>query len=100
MFSLLLKHYNIEPAAENRWMRLSYHLALDTVPCFSYEKSPRGCPKKWTPEKKALLITAIEDYLTKHPNHSAMDACRHLAKKNTFQLTNEKSLYSRYMEAK
>ena len=100
MLVLLLKHYKIDQTAENKWLQLSYSLALDTVPAFRYENASRGRPKKWTHEKKQSLKSAVNIYLKKHSNHSAKDACRHLAKKNTFQITNADSLYTRYMEAK
>lgn len=100
MVHLLFDHYNIDATDKDKWFELSYELALEFVPGFQYEKGARGAPKKWTKELLNNLLTSVECYLKKHPDHSAMAACKFWASKNVFPSTNPATIYNNYLKVK
>ncbi|MCX7168627.1 MAG: hypothetical protein NTV11_20470 [Rhodocyclales bacterium] len=100
---LLLEHYKIPRDTPDVWFHLAIRLLLFHVPEFSNFQEPPGAPKRWTPERLALLRREVEELTD--GGLGAMEACRRLLKNPDgtmrYQGCNAVStLYRRYQESK
>lgn len=81
----LLRHYRIDPSANNAYRRLALAVARDHVPGFQ-EATPRpipGAPRKWGPWDKVRLVLEMQALLA---HGSTLDqAAKKLARKHPWK---------------
>jgi hypothetical protein len=78
--ALIARRYNIDPSDPIWWERLTYSLALNHVPGFSFRavnKKRHGAPREWTDEQLAQLFADVQ-FLKSTTKLSVKEICKRL----------------------
>ena len=102
--SLLLEHYKIDKKAENPWLFLALKLAKKHVPGFKIETENKGGRKlQWCDGKLLKLYAEVEEMLLNNEKKHGFNigsACRNLIKRPEWGSYSEKTLRTKYSQAK
>lgn len=103
-FKALFEFYGIEyDENPTNGALLAIQLASEHVPGFQIlERRNRvGRPSYWSYDNKRKLINEVNSYIERNPNHSYLDACRNLLKRNGGKYgntTKAESLFTKFNE--